>query len=215
MNGRVCSCLALVALCHGGCAGTGSGSDGPPVSDAPADTLPTDAESGDFCLTHADGTQCGNAYECNDPPVCMQGRCTAMPQPDGTVCAPAVDACHTDGVCHTGVCGFQGTRPDGYNYAAGDIYRCCSGVPSQMNSPQHCGVCGISCGANGCIQVGGAWQCACPSGANGACWSGCCATSSGTPFVCSPSTCGSPASCIPCPGGGTCTMAMPHYYCHY
>jgi hypothetical protein len=33
--------------------------------------------------------------------------------------------------------------------------------------------------------------------------------------VCVPSTCGNPASCIACPGGGTCTETTPHYYCHY
>src|SRR5262249_8391221 len=134
---------------------------------------------------------------------------------DGTVCDAAADACHTDGTCQGGNCRPQGIRPDGYNYAAGDIFRCCGGVPSQTNTAQHCGVCGINCGSNICTNVGGAWQCACPSGTNSECWSGCCATSAGPPYIFSPSTCGTTAFCIACPGGGICTMAMPHYYCHY
>src|SRR5262249_40579646 len=108
--------------------------------------------------------------------------------PDGTVCQHAADACHTDATCQGGVCGAQGMHPDGYNFAPGDLNRCCGGVPSQMNTSQHCGVCGINCGGHACVNVGGAWQCSC-DGSNGDCWSNCCATSNGPPYVCSPSTC--------------------------
>jgi len=141
-----------------------------------------------------------------------QGPC-ASPTSEGMVCDPAPDLCHTDGTCHNGTCGAIGVRPNGYNYAAGADNRCCGGRPVQVNTSQHCGVCGISCGTSACVNVGGAWQCSCTASAD--CWSNCCSTSAGAPYVCVPSTCGNPASCIACPGGGTCTETTPHYYCHY
>src|SRR5262249_13093025 len=134
----------------------------------------------------SDGRVCGVGSLCYDPPICVRGTCTPRQQSDGTVCAPtsaackqagtcqagvcgpvtnasdgtvcppASNACHTDGVCQAGTCGAQGVRPNGYNYQAGAIYRCCGGVPSQINTSQHCGVCGISCGGQSCINVGGA-----------------------------------------------------------
>jgi hypothetical protein len=110
--------------------------------------------------------------------------------------------------------GLCAGSPDGFQYASGDLYRCCGGVPVVTNTAEHCGVCDIQCGpGSDCVNVGGAWQCTCNT--SDQCWSGCCSISAGTPYVCVPSSCGDPASCIACPGGATCTETTPHYYCHY
>ena len=208
--------MAIVAGCAAGNeADSDAHADARPDAPDPIDAPDVDApEFPATCGTGSDGMLCGPGDACHDPRICMNARCVARPLPDGTVCAQPSDACHTAGTCRAGNCGPQGVRPNGYNYAPGALNRCCGGRPVQTNTAQHCGVCGISCGANACISVGGRWQCAC-NGSNAQCWSNCCATSAGPPYVCSPSTCGNPAFCIPCPGGGICTMASPHYYCHY
>jgi hypothetical protein len=121
------------------------------------------------------------------------------PLPDAAVDAPA-DPC--------------AGRPDGYNLGPTYLERCCGGSPARLDSVSSCGACGIQCqGTNACINVGGAWQCACATGAD--CWSRCCGNAAGMPFVCEPSSCGSPPSCIACPGNAACMAALPHYYCHY
>jgi hypothetical protein len=136
-------------------------------------------------------------------------------KPSGTVCDPKADACHTDGTCDAaGTCGAQGVQPDGYNYDATYVDRCCGGVPLQINSATNCGACGIACrNGNTCIAVSGEYQCTCTASTD--CWSNCCSTSVPTQLVCVPSSCGSSPVCISCPGNATCTTASPHYYCHY
>lgn len=196
--------LVLVLGCAAGEAmpGDGEADSASPAVDAPM--IPVDA------ALPADAPE---QHVMPDAPIDAPSGPCALPSDEGAVCAPAPNACHIDGVCHNGVCGAIGVRPNGFNYAAGAQNRCCGGVPVQVNTSQHCGVCGISCGASACVNVGGAWQCSCTASAD--CWSNCCSTSGGTPYVCVPSTCGNPAACIACPGGGTCTETTPHYYCHY
>jgi hypothetical protein len=190
--------------------------DAPLPADGPAQHTTPDAEIDAIegpCAV--DGTECAPTSDpCKRPGRCQGGVCGAITNAaDGTVCRQAQDACHIDATCHNGACGAIGTRADGYNYAAGDLHRCCGGSPVQTNTSQHCGVCGISCGSNACVSVGGVWQCSCTASSD--CWSNCCSTSAGAPYVCVPSSCGNPAACIACPGGGTCTETTPHYYCHY
>jgi hypothetical protein len=124
---------------------------------------------------------------------------TMPPLPDAAVDAPA-DPC--------------AGRPDGFNLGPSYLERCCGGSPARLDSVSSCGACGIRCqGNNPCINVGGAWQCGCAIAAD--CWSRCCGVAAGMPFVCEPSNCMAPPSCIACPGNATCMAASPHYYCHY
>jgi hypothetical protein len=166
-----------------------------------------------------DGTVCAPTTDpCKTAGVCKNDVCGPVGNAtDGTKCGTATNACHTDPVCNAGSCQAQGSRPDGYNYEAGNyLARCCGGAPTSINSPNNCGACGIKCASGRCIDTGAKneqqWWCSCS--ASSECWSGCCAD--GSPSVCSPSSCGSTAKCIACPGNATCTPSQtPHYWCHY
>src|SRR5262245_25243217 len=178
------SCAQGEALDDAAIDATAMSTDAPRPVDGPTQNFMADAAidaapQGPCAAPGSDGTVCApTTNPCLRPGLCQSGVCGAITNaPDGTVCATAPDACHTDGRCQAGACGAIGVRPDGYNYASGDLNRCCGGVPVQTNTSQHCGVCGIHCGANACINVGGAWQCACTASAD--CWSNCCSTSAG------------------------------------
>lgn len=192
------------------------------VSDAPADAA-GGADTGDAPVEvntcGPDGTECMPTTDpCKLPGRCMAGACGAITNaPDGTKCGDASNACHTERVCKGGTCQAEGTHADGYNYQSGNyLARCCGGTPTTINTPNNCGACGIHCASGECINTGATnaqqWWCRCT--ANSQCFSNCCAN--GSPSVCSPSTCGSSASCTSCPGGATCTAQQePHYWCHY
>jgi hypothetical protein len=180
------------------------------VIDAPIDTGPKCGPDGTVCAPTTD--------PCKTPGVCKDDVCGPIGDAaDGTKCGAASDACHTDPTCKTGKCQAQGTHPDGYNYDSGNyLARCCGGAPTSLNSPGNCGACGIKCASGRCINTGSTngqqWWCSCT--ASSECWSGCCAD--GSPSVCSPSSCGSPAKCITCPGNASCNASQtPHYWCHY
>jgi hypothetical protein len=196
-------------------------------------------------LPKADGTSCGSANSCNMVPTCVAGVCTPHPLADGivcaptanvcqnagkcsagvcgaitdkvlgTVCSPKVNACHTDGVCNgKGTCGAQGVHPDGYNYNGVFLDRCCGGNPVSVNTAQNCGACGINCNGGSCVSAhGGPLYCTCAS--NAMCWSNCCSTFFGAPYVCAAGNC-STNQMIPCPGNAI-NSNNPNgpYYCHY
>jgi hypothetical protein len=186
--------------------------------DAHADR-PVDAPVDHGLRCGPDGTVCAPTTDpCKAPGVCKNDVCGPIGNAaDGTKCGTAANACHTDPVCKAGVCQAAGTHPDGYNYDSGNyLARCCGGSPTSINSPNDCGACGIKCASGRCINTGSTnaqqWWCSCT--ANSECWSGCCAD--GSPPVCSPSSCGSPAKCIDCPGNASCMQSQtPHYWCHY
>ena len=166
-----------------------------------------------------DGAECAATTDpCKLPGRCMAGVCGAITNaPDATKCGDASNACHTNRLCKAGACQAEGTHPDGYNYDSGNyLARCCGGAPTSINTPNNCGACGLKCASGRCINPGATnnqqWWCSCT--ASSECWSGCCAD--GSPPVCSPSSCGSTARCIACPGGASCTASQtPHYWCHY
>jgi hypothetical protein len=179
-------------------------------ADAPMEVIPACGPDGTVCAPTSD--------PCKTPGVCKDDVCGPIGDAaDGTTCGEASNACHTAPVCKAGKCQAQGTRPDGYNYEAGKyLSRCCGGTPTSINSASNCGACGIKCASGRCINTGAAneqqWWCSCT--ASSECWSGCCAD--GSPPVCSPSSCGSTAKCIDCPGNASCTAKQtPHYWCHY
>jgi hypothetical protein len=164
-----------------------------------------------------DGTVCApTANPCQKPGTCTGGVCGAIAtSPDGTVCDPAATPCRTDGTCKAGACGPQGTRPDGYNYnPASYVARCCGGSATTIDTNSNCGACGTSCGGgSSCIQRQGEYYCSCTL--NAQCWSGCCSTFYGTPYVCAASNCA--GTCIACSGGASCVnggSTQPNY-CHY
>jgi len=184
--------------------------DAADATDAPIDT-------GNNC--GPDGAECAPTTDlCKLPGRCAAGVCGPITDaPDDTKCASASNACHTDRLCKAGVCQADTTHPDGYNYDTGNyLARCCGGTPTSINTPNNCGACGLRCASGRCINTGATnsqqWWCACS--ASSECWSNCCAD--GSPPVCSPSSCGSTARCITCPGGASCTASQtPHYWCHY
>ncbi|MFP2905405.1 hypothetical protein ACLESD_10175, partial [Pyxidicoccus sp. 3LFB2] len=55
----------------------------------------TEADADDF-------TPCG-PLDCKTANLCIKGSCTALPTPEGTVCAPAT-ACRDEGTCQEGEC---------------------------------------------------------------------------------------------------------------
>jgi hypothetical protein len=183
---------------------------------APDLTLPFDLSGA--CAGQADGTVCiPTTNPCQNPGVCTANVCGPITNKGaGTVCAPKSDSCHTDGTCDgSGNCGPQGVQPDGFNYDAVYQHRCCKGAPTDIyTDANNCGACGIACrNGNGCVNAGGEYQCACTASSD--CWSNCCSQSVPTMLVCVPSSCGSTPVCISCPGGASCAMGSPHYYCHY
>jgi hypothetical protein len=134
----------------------------------------------------------------------------------GTVCKKASNACHTDGLCDgNGACGPEGTRKDGYNYDGGNsLARCCGGNPTTVNTAQNCGACGIDCNGGSCETAhGGHLYCTCSS--NAQCWSKCCSTYYGNPWVCAAGNCNT-NQMISCPGNAT-NSDNPSgpFYCHY
>jgi hypothetical protein len=178
-----------------------------------------------------DGTLCGSAPDaCHGAPTCTGGSCLPNTKPDGTVCAPAGDACHLSGTCTGGTCGAVTAEPDGYNYDTSNYdARCCSGTPTDVSSDDNnCGSCGVFCDptdGQSCTLITDftalystvpAYYCAgCHASAN--CWSGCCSTSGGSPYVCSASDCY--GNCIACPDGSASCWdgvdpSQPHY-CAY
>jgi hypothetical protein len=182
----------------------------PDALDAPIDIAPRCGPDGTVCAPTTD--------PCKTPGICKDDVCGPIASaPDGTKCGTASNACRTDRVCKAGTCQAEGTRPDGYNYESGNyLARCCGGSATSINSPSNCGACGIKCASGRCVNTGAAneqqWWCSCT--ASSECWSGCCAD--GSPSVCSPSSCGSTAKCIQCPGNASCTQSQaPHYWCHY
>jgi hypothetical protein len=185
-----------------------------------ADSVGDDTSGGKTCEGLPDGTPCGAGDACNDPPACQGGVCKPpQPKADGTVCAVAPDACHTDGTCKSGSCGAIGTRPEGYNWQSNDdTARCCSGKPLHTNTDSDCGVCGIQCNkSNGesCQILGGHWFCrGCIS--SSACWSHCCSLSF-NPSSCAASDCAGHCSAQYCPQGTHCVdgQGVSSDYCAY
>lgn len=205
-------CVSFADLRDGGSTDAPARFDAGDAGDArdAAQEAPPACTEGAVCMPTTD--------PCKQPGRCSGGVCGAITDaPDGTVCGTASNACRTDPVCKKGVCQAEGTRADGYNYDSSKyLARCCGGTPTSINSPNDCGACGIRCASGRCINTGSKneqqWWCACS--ASSECWSGCCAD--GSPPVCSPSSCGSPAKCLTCPGGASCTQEQnPHYWCHY
>lgn len=136
--------------------------------------------------------------------------------PTGSVCQPASDPCHTDGLCDAhGVCGQSMQHPDGYGYdATNPLNRCCGGKPVPVNTAQNCGACGISCGAQQCLYTHGPhYYCGCSQ--DGDCWSGCCSVAYDLPDVCAAGNCATNQP-IACPGNAILSDdALGPYYCHY
>jgi hypothetical protein len=209
-QGLAGSCVVFADPDAGRDAARGDAADALDARDAPADL-------GNNC--GPDGAECAPTTDpCKLPGRCAAGVCAPITNaPDGTKCGNASNACHTDRLCKAGQCQAEGTRPDGHNYDSGNyLARCCGGTPTSINTPNNCGACGLKCASGRCINPDATnnqqWWCSCV--ANSECWSGCCAN--GSPPVCSPSTCGSPARCTACPGGASCTASQtPHYWCHY
>ena len=203
-------------------------SAGAPVPDGGGDDLatpddlqaPDDLETPDLlagpCIGVADGTVCApTTNPCKSPGRCSGGVCGAVTdKAAGTVCAPRSNACHTDATCDgKGSCGAQGVRPNGYSYDGVYLDRCCGGNPVRIDSAQNCGACGISCNGASCLQTRGEYYCGCSS--NAQCWSKCCSTYYGTPYMCAAGNCATNQP-IPCPGNAT-NSNNPNgpYYCHY
>jgi hypothetical protein len=140
-------------------------------------------------------------------------------QVDGTKCAPAPNACYTEGVCQGGVCNAPRKRADGYAWKQGDTFaRCCGGQPVITNTDANCGACGIACNAgNGesCQQLGGRWFCRGCTTSNG-CWSKCCSKSF-SPYSCAASDCLGNCSDTYCPPGTKCVLGngLSSNYCAY
>ncbi len=188
---------------------------------APPDLLPpADLETPDLlsgpCIGVADGTICAPTTSiCKNPGRCSGGVCGAVTdKPAGTVCAPRSNACHTDGTCDgNGTCGAQGVRPNGYSYDGVYLDRCCGGNPVKIDTAQNCGACGIDCNGAACLNTRGEYYCGCSS--NAQCWSKCCSTFYGTPYMCAAGNCATNQP-IPCPGNAT-NSDNPNgpYYCHY
>jgi hypothetical protein len=180
-----------------------------------------DAAAGDDAAPSCgpDGTVCAPTSD----PCLLAGRCLDdVCQPianalQGTPCAPAPDACHTAGICDgAGRCAAPAALPDG---AAADpsqpLVRCCQGKPSRMDSPDSCGACGISCNGRDCLAThGGHYYCGCWGDAD--CWSGCCTSAYGVPWVCAAASC-STGDAIACPGNASNSDGHPDgpRYCHY
>jgi hypothetical protein len=172
------------------------------------------------CVAHpkANGTVCALApNNCKNDGICTGGVCGAITnKPAGTVCSPKSNVCHTDGTCNgSGVCGPQGTHPTGYSYDGVYNHRCCGGNPTDISTDVHnCGVCGLGClNGNSCLNAHGEIYCGCA--ANSECWSTCCSTAFGNPWVCAAGNCQTNQP-IPCPGNGT-NGYNPNgpYFCHY
>jgi hypothetical protein len=192
-----------------------------PDGGAPDDLLPPpDLEAPDLlsgpCIGVADGTVCAPTTNvCKNPGRCAGGVCGAITdKAAGTVCAPKSNACHTDGTCDgKGACGAQGVRPDGYNYDGVFLDRCCGGAPVKVNTAQNCGACGINCNGASCLLTRGQYYCGCSS--NTQCWSKCCSTAYGTPYMCAAGNCATNMA-IPCPGNAINTNNPDGpFYCHY
>jgi len=168
------------------------------------------------CIGVADGTICAPTTSiCKSPGRCSGGVCGEVTnKPAGTVCAPKSNACHTDGTCDgKGACGPQGVRPDGYGYDGTALDRCCGGNPVRVDSAQNCGACGINCNGASCLLTRGEYYCGCSS--NAQCWSKCCSTFYGTPYMCAAGNCATNQP-IPCPGHATNTdNPNGPFYCHY
>src|SRR5262245_38337461 len=108
---EVCWCLVFTVCSSVGCAESVAmpqdAAHGMDSGDASAD-----ASNPDICEAQPDGSTCGDGDECNDRPVCMQGRCVARPRPNGTACASTVRRC-VQWTCQSGVCATAGNLPDG------------------------------------------------------------------------------------------------------
>jgi len=197
-------------------------SAGVPAPDGGVDDLtpPPDLETPDLlsgpCIGVADGTVCAPTTNvCKSAGKCLGGVCGAITdKAAGTVCAPKSNACHTDGTCDgKGSCGPQGVRADGYNYDGVFLDRCCGGNPVKVNTAQNCGACGINCNGASCNLTRGQYYCGCSS--NAQCWSKCCSTAYGTPYMCAAGNCATNMA-IPCPGNAINTNNPDGpFYCHY
>jgi hypothetical protein len=149
----------------------------------------------------------------------LDGDGTCANWPDGTVCKSAPDACHTDGVCKTGVCMAPSIHVDGYNWdTSDDTALCCNGDPLHVTTNTNCGVCGIACNtSNGesCSILGGHYFCR-GCFASSACWSHCCSESFDPPS-CAASDCNGNCSSTYCPSGTHCVAGngVSSDYCSY
>ncbi len=191
------------------------GTTSPPDLTPPRDLEAPDLLSGP-CIGIADGTVCApTTSSCKNPGRCTGGVCGAITdKPAGTVCAPKSNACHTDGTCDgRGNCGPQGVHPDGYSYDGVYLDRCCGGNPTRIDTAQNCGACGLNCNGASCLNTRGEYYCGCSS--NAQCWSKCCSTYYGQPWMCAAGNCATNQP-IPCPGNAI-NSNNPNgpYYCHY
>jgi hypothetical protein len=196
----------------------------PDAASAMVDAARDLAAPGPCDLPNSDGTECAATSDpCLEPGRCQAGACGPITMaPDGTVCAAAAGPCDTAATCKAGVCGAPGKHPDGYNYDQNDhLARCCGGAPTKVDSNGNCGACGVACeNGNTCIarntgKQGETTEYYCTCNANAECWSKCCSTFYGPPYVCAASDC--TGACIACPGGATCTggLSSQPNYCHY
>jgi hypothetical protein len=204
-----------VTLSTGVIAPDGGDDLGAPDLSPPPDLDAPDLLSGP-CIGVADGTICApTTNACKSPGRCSGGVCGAVTdKAAGTVCAPKSNACHIDGTCDgKGSCGAQGVRADGYSYDGAYLDRCCGGNPVRIDTAQNCGACGIGCNGQACLNTRGQYYCACS--ANSQCWSKCCSTAYGTPYMCAAGNCATNQP-IPCPGNATNTdNPNGPFYCHY
>jgi hypothetical protein len=212
--------IAVTLTLSSGLAGDGGedlgGADGGGDDLAPPNDMATPDLLSGPCIGVADGTICApTTNPCKNPGRCLGGSCGAITdKPAGTVCAPKSNACHTDGTCDgKGACGAPGVRPDGYSYDGVYLDRCCGGNPTRIDTAQNCGACGINCNGEPCNNTRGQYYCGCS--ANAECWSQCCSTAYGTPYMCAAGNCATNQP-IPCPGNAINTR-NPNgpYYCHY
>jgi hypothetical protein len=157
---------------------------------------------------------------CQTAGKCNAGKCGAITNKSAGTSCPDL-TCHTGLVCDgNGNCAGGVRRPDGYNYDSSNPWlRCCGGnAINTQTDKNNCGGCGVPC-LNGhtCITSHGQAYCSCTSSTTSDCWSGCCSTYYGTPYVCAAGNCQTNTCLSSCPGGAHVgsTSSAPVCYCHY
>jgi len=114
-------------------------------------------------------------------------------------------------------------RADGVAVAGAANTRCCDGVPVKINSPEHCGSCGIKCPAGQACgnPAPGKWGCRCP-GSDQACvtagyGAGATCYNDGVDSFCNcQCPAGDPSTCTGlCKGGAVCNTVFGQNYCAY
>jgi hypothetical protein len=127
----------------------GVGGDAAVTFDAPDTDGPISVEAGPIgpCAGMPDGTMCGPAMDaCHSVNVCAAGACVeGKALPDGTTC-PAKDVCHA-WACAAGACAQGNALPDGTAHDSSKHTACCGGTVVSLTTVQNCNACGLTCGS--------------------------------------------------------------------